>query len=133
MRSQWVSKREGDRTRTQMHYARRGVVTEEMAHVAERERVAPELVRSEVARGRLVIPANVNHVNLEPMGIGVALSCKVNANIGNSAVTGDAQGELRKLGVAIKYGAKSSASRSASGMAAQLTARKGRRRRGLAS
>jgi len=88
-----------------MHYARLGVVTEEMAYVAERERVAPALVRDEVARGRLVIPANVNHSNLEPMGIGIALSCKVNANIGNSAVTSDVDGELRKLSVALKYGA----------------------------
>ncbi|HZU81912.1 MAG TPA: phosphomethylpyrimidine synthase ThiC, partial [Polyangiaceae bacterium] len=105
MRSEWVSKRAADSTRTQMHYARLGVVTEEMAYVAERERVAPALVRDEVARGRLVIPANVNHSNLEPMGIGIALSCKVNANIGNSAVTSDVDGELRKLSVALKYGA----------------------------
>jgi phosphomethylpyrimidine synthase len=81
------------------------MVTEEMAYVAARERVEPELVRSEVARGRLVIPANVNHLNLEPMGIGIALSCKVNANIGNSAVTSDAEGEMRKLRVALKHGA----------------------------
>jgi phosphomethylpyrimidine synthase len=105
MRSQWVSKRAGDPNKTQMHYARKGLVTEEMVYVAERERVAPELVRAEIARGRLVVPANVNHLNLEPMGIGIALSCKVNANIGNSAVTGDASGELRKLEVAVKYGA----------------------------
>jgi phosphomethylpyrimidine synthase len=105
MRSPWVSKRTGDPNKTQMHYARKGIVTEEMVYVAERERVLPELVRAEVARGRLVIPANVNHLNLEPMGIGIALSCKVNANIGNSAVTGDAEGELRKLAVAVKYGA----------------------------
>ncbi len=88
-----------------MHYARKGVVTEEMAHVAARERVEPALVRDEVARGKLVIPANVHHENLEPMGIGIALSCKVNANIGNSAVVSDVDGELRKLGVALKYGA----------------------------
>jgi phosphomethylpyrimidine synthase len=88
-----------------MHYARAGVVTEEMAYVAERERVQPTVVRDEVARGRLVIPANVNHTNLQPMGIGIALSCKVNANIGNSAVLSDVDGELRKLRVALKYGA----------------------------
>ncbi len=105
MRSPWVTKRAGDPNKTQMHYARKGVVTEEMVYVAERERLAPELIRAEIARGRLIIPANVNHVNLEPMGIGIALSCKVNANIGNSAVTGDAGGELRKLAVAVKYGA----------------------------
>jgi phosphomethylpyrimidine synthase len=105
MRTEWVSKRRADQTRTQMHYARKGLVTEEMEHVARRERVAAEVVRSEVARGRLVIPANVNHVNLEPMGIGIALSCKVNANIGNSAVTSNVDGELRKLDVCIKFGA----------------------------
>jgi phosphomethylpyrimidine synthase len=105
MRSDWVAKRAGDQNKTQMHYARRGVVTEEMTVVAERERVQPDVVRSEVARGRLVIPANVNHTNLVPMGIGVALGCKVNANIGNSAVTSDVDGELRKLAIAMKYGA----------------------------
>jgi phosphomethylpyrimidine synthase len=88
-----------------MHYARQGVVTEEMAYVAAREKVEPQLVRDEVARGRLVIPANVNHRNLEPMGIGIALGCKVNANIGNSAVISDVDGELRKLKVSLKYGA----------------------------
>jgi phosphomethylpyrimidine synthase len=104
-RQQWVAKRQSDRVKTQMHYARRGIVTEEMAYVAERERVDPALVRDEVARGRLVIPANVNHTDLEPMGIGIALGCKVNANIGNSAVTSDVDGEIRKLNVALKYGA----------------------------
>jgi phosphomethylpyrimidine synthase len=105
MRTEWVAKRVGDTCRTQLQYARSGVITEEMVHVAERERVPPDVVRGEVARGRLVIPANVNHTNLEPMGIGIALSCKVNANIGNSAVTSGPEGELRKLAVALKHGA----------------------------
>ena len=105
MRTDWVAKRAQDGCLTQMHYARKGVVTEEMAFVAARERVEPELVRAEVARGRMVIPANVRHTGLQPMGIGIALSCKVNANIGNSAVTGDAEGEMRKLRVALKHGA----------------------------
>ncbi|HLK35164.1 MAG TPA: phosphomethylpyrimidine synthase ThiC [Polyangiaceae bacterium] len=105
MRTEWVAKRAGDRNKTQMHYARAGVVTEEMAHVAGRERVSTELVRAEVARGRMVLPANVHHVGLEPMGIGIALTCKVNANIGNSAVTSDVEGELHKLRIALKYGA----------------------------
>ena len=104
LRTDWVAKRSGNCV-TQLHYARKGVVTEEMAYVAKREKVDPELVRSEVARGRLIIPANVKHENLEPMGIGIALSCKVNANIGNSAVTGNADGELKKLAVSVKYGA----------------------------
>jgi phosphomethylpyrimidine synthase len=90
---------------TQMHFARKGIVTEEMHYVARREKVEAELVRSEIARGRLIIPANICHTNLEPMGIGIALSCKVNANIGNSAVTGDEAKELRKLAISIKYGA----------------------------
>ncbi len=105
MRTEWVSKRSGDVCRTQMHYARKGRVTEEMAYVAEREKVEAELVRSEVARGRLVIPANVEHKNLHPMGIGIALGCKVNANIGNSAVTSDVEKELRKLQICLKHGA----------------------------
>jgi phosphomethylpyrimidine synthase len=105
MRTEWVSKRSGDLVKTQMHYARRGVVTEEMAFVASRERIDRATVRDEVARGRLVIPANVQHRNLEPIGIGVALSCKVNANIGNSAVTSDVDAELRKLSISLKYGA----------------------------
>jgi phosphomethylpyrimidine synthase len=88
-----------------MRYAREGKITEEMRYVARREKVDPEMVRSEIARGRLIIPANVRHENLEPMGIGIALSCKVNANIGNSAVTSDVDKELKKLALALKYGA----------------------------
>src|SRR3954453_10043842 len=77
-----------------------------MEYVARREDLDAELVRDEVARGRLVIPANVHHLKkrLEPMGIGVALKCKINANIGNSAVTGDAAGELEKLHTAVHLG-----------------------------
>lgn len=105
MRADWIAKRRGQPNVTQMHLARRGVVTEEIAFVAKRERLAPELVRDEVARGRLVIPANLNHPELEPLGIGIAACCKINANIGNSAVTSDVQEELRKLSVCLKYGA----------------------------
>src|SRR5437867_11364727 len=93
MRSEWVRTRTGDNV-TQLHYARKGIVTEEMAHVAKRERLDPERVRSEVARGRMIIPANVNHPELEPMAIGIASLCKINANIGNSAVTSNIGGEL---------------------------------------
>ena len=67
MRGEWIAKRRGQSNVSQMHLARRGVVTEEMAHVARRERLAPELVRAEVARGRLVVPANVRHPELEPI------------------------------------------------------------------
>jgi phosphomethylpyrimidine synthase len=76
-----------------------------MHYVAKRENIAPELVRSEVARGRMIIPANVNHRNLEPMCIGVASKCKINSNIGNSAVTSEIEGELEKLRYSVKYGA----------------------------
>src|SRR5262245_54063137 len=74
---------------TQMEAARTGVVTDEMRFVAAREDLDPELIRDEVARGRMVMPANKVHLTkrLEPMGIGVAAKCKINANIGNSAVT----------------------------------------------
>jgi phosphomethylpyrimidine synthase len=76
-----------------------------MRRVAEREDIEPDLVRAEVARGRMVIPANINHVNLDPMAIGIKSRCKINANIGNSAVTSHAETELEKLNVAAKYGA----------------------------
>ncbi len=105
MRTEWVKKREQDSVRTQMHYARRGIITEEMHYVARRENLPPDLVRDEVARGRMIIPANVHHANLEPMCIGAASACKVNANIGNSAVTSDVEGELEKLRYSVKYGA----------------------------
>jgi phosphomethylpyrimidine synthase len=105
LRTEWITRRADDRVKTQMHYARRGVITEEMDYVARREKIVPALVRDEVARGRLVIPANVAHPNLEPMGIGIALTCKVNANIGNSAVTSHIETELEKLTTCLKYGA----------------------------
>src|SRR5271169_1466541 len=105
MRTDWVAKRQNDSIRTQMHYARKGIITEEMHYIAKRESLAPELVRSEVARGRMIIPANIHHTNLEPMCIGVASKCKINSNIGNSAVTSDTEGELEKLRYSVKYGA----------------------------
>src|SRR5436305_14460248 len=88
-----------------MHYARLGVVTEEMAYVAEKEKLTPDVVRDEVARGRMIIPANVNHPELEPMAIGIAATCKINANIGNSQVTSDVDGELVKLRACLRHGA----------------------------
>ncbi len=103
MRKEWVRNRKGTNV-TQMHYARKGVVTEEMHHVAMREDLEPEFVRSEVARGRMIIPANVNHVNLEPMCIGVNSKCKINANIGNSAVSSDIAGEVEKLKLSVRLG-----------------------------
>src|SRR5580692_10909221 len=105
MRTEWIAEREHDAIRTQMHYARRNVVTGEMQHVARRENISPELVRSEVARGRMIIPANIRHTNLEPMAIGVASMCKINANIGNSATTSNIGEEIAKLQYSVKYGA----------------------------
>jgi phosphomethylpyrimidine synthase len=92
---------------TQLESARKGTVTPEMEFVARREDLEPELIRAEVARGRMVIPANVNHLtkHLEPMAIGVASACKINANIGNSAVTGKIDDELEKLHTAVHLGA----------------------------
>src|SRR5438309_10240179 len=92
---------------TQLESARKGIITDEMAFVAQRENLEPELVRSEVARGRMVIPANTVHLTktLEPMAIGVASACKINANIGNSAVTGKVEDELEKLHTAVHLGA----------------------------
>lgn len=105
MRSTWVAARQGQGNVTQMHYARQGLLTEEMGHVAKREDLPPSLVMEEVARGRMIIPANINHVNLEPMGIGIAAHCKVNANIGASPTTSDVQQEVEKLNLAVRYGA----------------------------
>jgi len=92
---------------TQIEAARRGEITPEMEYVARREELSPELIRDEVAIGRMVIPANKMHLKkkLEPMGIGIAARCKINANIGNSAVTSDIQGELEKLHTAVHFGA----------------------------
>lgn len=110
-RAEWIvrrraeAERTGDTNMSQMHFARKGLITEEMAYVAKREQLAPELVRDEIAAGRLIIPANVNHPELEPMAIGVASKCKVNANIGNSAVTSNIDEELRKLHMAVQFGA----------------------------
>lgn len=105
MRTEWIAKRKSHTNRTQMHYAREGVITEEIAHVAQRENLPAELIRSEVARGRMIIPANTEHPNLEPMAIGVASKCKINANIGNSATSSSIDEEVDKLERAIKYGA----------------------------
>src|SRR5437879_3937737 len=110
-RAEWIGQRKaeaaqaGDTNLSQMHFARRGVITEEVAYVARREQLAPELVRAEVAAGRMIIPANVNHPELEPMAIGVASLCKINANIGNSAVTSNVDEELKKLHTAVHFGA----------------------------
>src|SRR4026208_829832 len=107
-RAEWIASRKASNTDgnfSQMRYARRGVITDEMAYVAHREKLAPELVRDEVARGRVIIPANINHPELEPMCIGVASLCKINSNIGNSAVTSNIEEELKKLHTSVHFGA----------------------------
>jgi phosphomethylpyrimidine synthase len=90
---------------TQLRFAREGIVTREMEFVALREGFDPEFVRSEVARGRAIIPANINHPELEPMIIGRNFLVKVNANIGNSAVTSSIEEEVEKLRWATLWGA----------------------------
>jgi len=110
VREEWTNRRReqapaGDDNFSQMHYARKGLITEEMLFVAEREKLSPETVRDEVAVGRMIIPANINHPELEPMCIGVASLCKINANIGNSAITSNVDEELRKLHTAVHFGA----------------------------
>src|SRR6059036_1025958 len=91
---------------TQLQAARAGTITREMEFVAQREELAPELIREEVAAGRMVIPANKVHLTkrLEPMAIGIAARCKINANIGNSAVTSNVDEELEKLHTAVHFG-----------------------------
>ena len=90
---------------TQLHHARRGAVTEEMEFVALREGFDPEFVRDEVARGRAIIPANINHPELQPMAIGRNFLVKINANIGNSAVSSSIEEEVEKLRWATLWGA----------------------------
>ena len=92
-------------TKTQMHYARRGELTKQMSYVAKIEGVSENLVMDEVAKGSIIIPANVNHINLKPMGIGRKLKTKVNANIGNSSLSSDICAELRKLEICLEFGA----------------------------
>ncbi|NRD79707.1 phosphomethylpyrimidine synthase ThiC [Bacillus sp. BRMEA1] len=90
---------------TQMHYAKKGIITPEMEYIAIRENMDPEFVRSEVARGRAIIPANINHPESEPMIIGRNFHVKINANIGNSAVTSSIEEEVEKMTWAIRWGA----------------------------
>ena len=90
---------------TQLFHAKQGVITEQMQKVAQDENLSPELVRSEIARGRLIIPANINHTNLKPIGIGLAARTKINANIGSSSLASDIDEEIKKTKIAIKYGA----------------------------
>ncbi len=109
VRGEWIARRPapsaGGTGITQLHFARRGEITEEMEFVALREGLEPEFVRAEVARGRAIIPANIRHPELEPMAIGRQFRVKINANIGNSAVTSSIEEEVEKLRWATLWGA----------------------------
>src|SRR3989337_2011822 len=98
--------RNGSKPITQIQHAMRGVITGAMRRVAEREELPPEVVRDEVARGRMVVPANVSHLagRLDPMGIGKACTVKINANIGNSAVASNIEPEAEKLHYPVPIG-----------------------------
>ena len=103
-RRPYLAQRKGPNV-SQMHFARQGIITEEMEFIAKREGFAPEFVREQVATGQAIIPANINHVELEPMIIGKAFKVKVNANIGNSATSSGIEEEVEKLTWAEKWGA----------------------------
>ncbi len=107
LRHGWIESRLAttDGNNTQMHYARQGLITEEMRFVAIRENVQPEFVRDELAAGRAIIPANIRHPEIEPMIIGRNFLVKVNANIGNSAVSSSIEEEVEKLQWATRWGA----------------------------
>ncbi len=106
-RAPWLATRTAVSTgnHSQLHYARKGVITQEMQFVAVRENVDPEFVRSEIARGRAIIPANIRHPELEPMIIGRNFLVKINANIGNSALSSSVEDEVEKLQWATRWGA----------------------------
>src|SRR5690349_19906544 len=105
LRESWVAPRRGSACVTQLHYARRNEITPEMEFIACREGLPAEFVRSEIARGRAIIPANINHLELEPMIIGRNFLVKINANIGNSAVSSSIEEEVEKLQWATLWGA----------------------------
>lgn len=107
LRSSWTKRRQatGRANMSQMHWARRGEITEEMSFVARRENLSEEFVMREVAEGRAIIPANVRHPELEPMIIGRNFLVKINANIGNSAVSSSIEEEVDKLRWAVRWGA----------------------------
>src|SRR5262245_46713206 len=106
LREPWIdARRRTEVVGTQLYYARRGTVTPEMEFIAAREGLPAEFVRNEVARGRAIIPANIRHLELEPMIIGRNFLVKINANIGNSAVRSSIEDEVEKLQWATLWGA----------------------------
>jgi phosphomethylpyrimidine synthase len=104
-RADWIAARRGIARPTQLWFARQGVITEEMRFAALREGMEPEFVRTEIARGRAVLPSNIHHPELEPMLIGRNFLVKINANIGNSAVKSSIRDEVEKLQWSIRWGA----------------------------
>jgi phosphomethylpyrimidine synthase len=106
LRAPWIeARRATGHVGTQLYYARRGEVTPEMEFISAREGLPAEFVRAEVARGRAIIPSNINHLELEPMIIGRNFLVKINANIGNSAVRSSIEDEVEKLQWATLWGA----------------------------
>lgn len=105
MREIWCKNRANDATPTQLFYAKNGIITGEMEYVAKIEGLEADFVREQVAIGRAIIPANINHHNLIPMAIGRAFKCKINANIGSSALSSGLEEEVQKVKTSIKYGA----------------------------
>jgi len=106
LRKEWIEGREGKHERyTQMHFAKKGMITEEMLFIAERENVSAEFVRDEVARGRAIICSNKYHLELEPQIIGRMFKVKINSNIGNSAITSSIEEEVEKLQWSTLWGA----------------------------
>ena len=108
LREEWIADRRrthGDANVSQLHYARRGIITEEMTFAAAREGLEPEFVRKEIAEGRAILPANIKHPELEPMVIGRNFLVKINANIGNSAVSSSIEEEAQKLTWSTRWGA----------------------------
>lgn len=103
MREEWMQKRDDSKPMTQMRYAKRGIITEEMLFCAVREGVPAEMVREEVAAGRAIIPSNKRHLELEPCVIGRKFMTKVNTNIGNSAVKSEISEEVEKLKWAVMW------------------------------
>lgn len=105
MRKSWCNERKNDATPTQLYYAKAGIITPEMEFVAKNEMIDAEFLRAEIAAGRCIIPANINHTHLVPMAIGRAVRTKINANIGASALASDISEEITKLDACLKYGA----------------------------
>jgi thiamine biosynthesis protein thiC len=105
MREIWCKNRANDATPTQLFYAKNGIITGEMEYVGKIEGLEADFVREQVAIGRAIIPANINHHNLIPMAIGRAFKCKINANIGSSALSSGLEEEVQKVKTSIKYGA----------------------------